>query len=233
MSVALKPFSNHVGVKICGITRPQDAVAAAQAGADAIGLNFFSGPRRINLPQAREILTAVRGQISAVGLVDFAADGAFSADSLFETLGLETFQMYNVSPGPITFNSIQAQVQFWLVVPIAVRADMLLLGPKVAGAPFPVAAVLLDAAMPGRAGGTGRSFDCQWIPATRAAGELTALPPLVLAGGLTPQNVAAAIETAQPDWVDVAGGVEAGVPGIKDHTRMRDFIRAVQKAWQQ
>jgi phosphoribosylanthranilate isomerase len=89
-------------------------------------------------------------------------------------------------------------------------------------------ALVLDTAVKGHLGGTGQSFNWHWIAEARAAGELTGLPPIILAGGLNPDNVADAIRIAKPYAVDVSSGVEVpGKPGIKDPARLRDFIQAV------
>ena len=214
-------------VKICGITRPADAVAAADAGADAIGLNFYSGPRRINLTQARAILEALSGRVPAVALIDGSNAGKYSAAHLYAAMGIRLFQVYaadNGPAGPIP----PAPAAYWLVAHVAQPKDLTELPKRIGTAAFPVAAVLLDACVPGRAGGTGTTFNWQWIAAARASGALAGLPPLILAGGLNPGNVAAAITIAQPDWVDVSGGVESGSPGIKDARRIADFISAVR-----
>ncbi|NNM88822.1 MAG: phosphoribosylanthranilate isomerase [Phycisphaerae bacterium] len=216
-------------VKICGITRPADAVAAATAGVDAIGLNFYSGPRRINLTQARAILDALSGQVPAVALIDGSATGEYSAAHLVAALGVRLFQVYAAGgglAGPIP----PAPAAYGLVAHVAQPADLTQLPQRIGTAAFPVAAVLLDACVPGRLGGTGTSFNWQWVATARAAGALTGLPPLILAGGLNPGNVAAAITIAQPDWVDVSGGVESGSPGIKDARRIADFMAAVRSA---
>ena len=90
-------------------------------------------------------------------------------------------------------------------------------------------AILLDTAAAGKLGGTGQSFDWNWIAEARAAGELEGLPPIILAGGLTPDNVAEAIRIARPYAVDVSSGVEfPGQPGIKDPARIKAFVQAVR-----
>jgi phosphoribosylanthranilate isomerase len=92
-------------------------------------------------------------------------------------------------------------------------------------------AYVLDTASPEKLGGTGQTFNWNWIAEARAAGELEGLPPIILAGGLTPENVAEAIRIARPYAVDVSSGVEVpGKPGIKDPVKMRDFIQAAQSA---
>jgi phosphoribosylanthranilate isomerase len=93
------------------------------------------------------------------------------------------------------------------------------------------AAFVLDTASKTQLGGTGQSFNWHWIAEARAAGELTGLPPIILAGGLTPDNVADAIRIVRPYAVDVSSGVEVpGKPGIKDPLKLRDFIQAVRAA---
>ena len=229
MSFAVQPKVPSPKVKICGITRPADAVAAAAAGANAIGLNFYSGPRRINLIQARAILDALNRQIPAVALIGGSATGEYSAAHLYAALGVQLFQVYDAGDeiaGPMP----PAPAAYWLVAHVAQPADLTRLPQRVATTAFPVAAVLLDTYAPGRAGGTGTTFNWQWIATARAAGALAGLPPLVLAGGLNPENVAAAISIARPDWVDVSGGVESGSPGIKEARRITDFIAAVRGA---
>ncbi len=229
MSFVVQRSVTSPKVKICGITRPADALAAVDAGANAIGLNFYSGPRRINLAQARVILEAVNRQVPAVALIDRSATGEYAAGHLHAALGVDLFQVYGVGPGiaePIPAGA----AEFWLVAHMAEPADLTELPRRIRTVAFPVAAVLLDACVPGRAGGTGTAFNWQWIATARAAGELAGLPPLVLAGGLNAGNVAAAIHIARPDWVDVSGGVESGSPGIKDARRIAEFIAAVRKA---
>jgi phosphoribosylanthranilate isomerase len=90
---------------------------------------------------------------------------------------------------------------------------------------------VLDTSAPGLLGGTGKTFNWHWIAEARDAGELDGLPPMILAGGLTPDNVAEAIRIAKPYAVDVSSGVEVpGKPGIKDPVKMRDFIQAAKSA---
>jgi phosphoribosylanthranilate isomerase len=92
-------------------------------------------------------------------------------------------------------------------------------------------ALVLDTASNKALGGTGETFNWEWIKEARDAGELEGLPPIILAGGLTPENVAEAIRIAQPYAVDVSSGVEVvGKPGVKDPIKMRDFIQAAHGA---
>ena len=229
MSFAVQRQVTTPKVKICGITRPADAVAAVDAGTDAIGLNFYSGPRRINLTQAQAILDAMKRQVPAVALIDASAVGEYSAAHVHAAMGLQLFQVYGDGDG-VDGPMPPAPAAYWLVAHVAQPVDLADLRRRVGTAAFPVAAVLLDTLVPGQAGGTGTAFDWRWIATARAAGALADLPPLVLAGGLNAGNVAAAITIARTDWVDVSGGVESGSPGIKDARRIADFIAAVRTA---
>ncbi len=116
----------------------------------------------------------------------------------------------------------------WLPLKVENRESIFQLNSRVARLGLRPGAILLDTAHENKLGGTGQSFNWHWIAEARAAGELAGLPPIILAGGLTPDNVADAIRIAQPYAVDVSSGVEVvGKPGIKDPIKMRDFIQAV------
>ena len=229
MNMAVQQHVTIPQVKICGITRPADALAAATAGADAIGLNFYAGPRRINLTQAKAVLDALNRQIPVVALIDGSATGEYSAANLHVALGVRLFQVY-LAGGGMAATNLAISAKFWLVSHVAKPLDLAALRQRIGAVGFPVAAVLLDTFVPGQSGGTGAAFNWHWIAAARAAGELADLPPIILAGGLNADNVAAAIAIAQPAWVDVSGGVESGTAGIKDPRRIADFIAAVRRA---
>lgn len=215
-------------IKICGVTSVDGALAAARAGADAIGLNFVGGPRQIEREQAAEILQVLPPLVTPVALVRL--DRGLVPDDLLELLGqfwVSTVQIY----GEITSGSLAllAQDGFKAMPVISVRnegfADCVneLLSRSAARPP---AAIVLDAYDPERLGGTGRAFQWDWLQAAEAAGKLAGWPPIVLAGGLTPDNVAEAVRTVRPYGVDVSSGVEApGNPGGKDPEKMRLFVR--------
>ena len=217
----------RIKIKICGITRREDALAALEAGADFIGLNLFAGPRKITVLQAAEILAGVGDAGAAVALVDLSTVEDFAAaNQLAQEYGVRTFQLYGdlasvqILPG--------ADVHYWPVFRIAQRADLRSLSAALPQMPFPAGAVLLDAYSTRGHGGTGEQIDLSWISEAQKADELRTLPPIILAGGLTAENVAHAINTVHPAAVDVSSGVEVvGQPGIKDHARMRAFIKAV------
>jgi phosphoribosylanthranilate isomerase len=218
-------------IKICGITRPQDAALAAELGADAIGLNFVGGPRQISIRHAHLILPEVPLFVLPVALVKRAAD----ASELWSDHDVRTFQVYGRDVVLHIRRSMMELYGIWGVLPVTSRDFLalngLLNGPREIQANDPSLdeALVLDTASPTQLGGTGQTFNWHWIAEAREAGELKDLPPIILAGGLTPDNVADAIRIARPYAVDVSSGVEvAGKPGIKDPVKMRDFIQAVQ-----
>lgn len=215
-------------IKICGITRREDALAALEYGTDFIGLNFFSGPRKLALHQAAEIFSGLKNNHQIVALVDLStSEGFTTAHQLAEEFGVRTFQIYGrpaaAKPIPI------ADAHYWPVFRIAQCADLRSLTATLPQMPFPAGAILLDAYSARGHGGTGEQIDLSWISEAQKADELRTLPPIILAGGLTAENVAHAINTVHPAAVDVSSGVEvAGQPGIKDPARMRAFIKAVR-----
>jgi phosphoribosylanthranilate isomerase len=206
--------SRRTRVKICGITRVEDALAATHAGADAIGLVFYSrSPRAVDVDTARAICAALPPFVTTVGLFVDAAPAAVSA--VLEQVPLDTLQFHGAE-------TPEYCVRFGRPFIKAMRMhDAIDLATERAryGA---ARALLLDTYRPGMPGGTGEVFDWQRVP-RELAGQI------VLAGGLTPVNVGAAVETVRPYAVDVSGGVESA-PGIKDAQRIRDFIAAVSRA---
>lgn len=206
--------SRRTRVKICGITRIEDALAAAHAGADAIGLVFYSrSPRAVDIDAARAICAALPPFVTTVGLFVDAEPAAIHA--ILEKVPLDTLQFHGAE-------SPEYCDQFGRPFLKALRMhdsiDIAAERQQYRAA----RALLLDTYRPGVPGGTGEIFDWQRVP-----GELAG--HIVLAGGLNPANVGAAIETVRPYAVDVSGGVESA-PGIKDAQRIRDFIAAVSRA---
>lgn len=199
-----------VRVKVCGVTREQDAVAAAEAGADAIGLNFWSGSKRYVTPQrARDIVRAMPPLVQAVGV--FVNATADEIRRVVDETGIGAVQLHGDEP-PEACEGLR--------VPVikAFRVDEST--DFAAVARYPVQAVLFDA--PGATfGGHGTTFDWSLLPARVDV-------PVVLAGGLTPENVADAVRMVRPWAVDVASGVETA-PGLKDAERMRLFVRAAKE----
>lgn len=203
-----------VRIKICGITRPEDAAAAARAGADAVGLVFYAGsPRCVDAAAARAVVRALPPLVGAVGL--FVNEEARRIRGLLREVPLDILQFHGDESPEFCR---QFDRPYLKAVRVRSRDDILTAAKR-----FPDArALLLDAFVEGRYGGTGRSFDRSLLPA--------ALPvPWILAGGLTPDNVAAAVAESGAAAVDVSGGVESAA-GVKDAAKMAAFVRAVRGA---
>ncbi|HLW61196.1 MAG TPA: phosphoribosylanthranilate isomerase [bacterium] len=201
-----------VRVKICGIRGLEEALAAVDAGADAIGLNFWRPGRRYVPPEiARAIARALPPFVARVGV--FVDEEPETIRAIAALCGLDALQLHG-SESPEFCRQFDRPVIKGVKVRSAQSVDGL--------ARFGAAALLLDAHVPGEMGGTGRTFD--WSLAVRAkeAG------PVILSGGLTPENVEEAIRAAVPYAVDVASGVETD--GRKDPVKIRAFVTRVQ-AW--
>lgn len=204
----------RVRSKICGITRVEDALAAVEAGADAIGLVFYAkSPRAVNIEQAKAIVAALPPFVTSVGLfVDMPRE---TLQALLREVPLDLLQFHG-DESPADCEGFARPY----IKALRVRADQ-----DVARmmAPYSGACgILLDTFVEGVPGGTGAAFDWSLVP--REAGK-----PIILAGGLTPDNVAQAIAQVRPYAVDVSGGVEAA-KGIKDAGKVKAFLQAVQCA---
>jgi phosphoribosylanthranilate isomerase len=203
-----------VKVKICGLTRVADAVAAAEAGADLVGLMFYArSPRWVSLSDAAEISRALPPQILRVGVfVNPEVEEVFEA---MQTCGLTLLQFHGEeAPEFCTQFGLMSMKAFR--VRDAASLDTL---PS-----YRTDAWLLDAWSPAALGGTGERFNWDLAVAAKALGR-----PIFLAGGLTPENVAAAVRHVGPLGVDVSSGVESA-PGRKDAAKMRAFIAAARGA---
>ena len=204
----------YTRTKICGITRPDDARAVADAGADAIGLVFYPpSPRAVTLSQAQQIVAALPPLVTVVAL--FVDESASEVGRLVAELPIDLLQFHGQeSPGYCR----QFGRPWMKALRVREGADITGASAAYAGA----RAVLLDTWQPGVPGGTGKTFDWQL-----ARAEIPL--PLVLAGGLNPHNVGAAVAQVGPAAVDVSGGVESS-PGIKDAGLIQDFVAAVRRA---
>ncbi len=198
-------------VKICGITRPEDALCAEQAGADAIGLIFAGQSKRlVTLKQAAAISAAVGPLLTRVGVfVDAPLDFVLEAVA---KLKLHAVQLHGQEDAAY---ARQLSPRVNVIKAVSFRPNLEVAVLKC----FPAEAILLDGLKPG----SGESFD--W---TQAA-SFKNFPRLILAGGLNPVNVAAGIAALKPYAVDVSSGVESS-PGIKDSGKIQDFVRAVKQA---
>lgn len=216
----MRPESSLVRIKICGLTRVEEALECVQAGADWIGLNFHpASPRFVSPTLAREIIRALPEPARAVGL--FVNRPAEEVERLADQLGLEILQLHGDEPP----EDLVRLGGFQLVRAFRIGGldDLRLASAYLEAAMAlgrPPDAVLIDAHVAGVAGGTGTT-----VPAA-LLDQLPAHPRLILAGGLTPENVAERVALVRPWMVDVASGVESS-PGRKDIGRVRDFIRAV------
>jgi phosphoribosylanthranilate isomerase len=213
-------------IKICGITNPHDALAVANAGADAVGLNFYPpSPRHVSHDVAKRIAAVIPAGIVKVGL--FVNAPAADVCRLYDELHLDLIQLHGDEPPeylaqlgsrPIMRVFRVAPGQLAPAIDYLARCRTLSVMPRM---------VLIDSLVAGEFGGTGKAAD--WS----AAREYLAppgLPPLVLAGGLTPANVAQAILAVHPAAVDVATGVESA-PGHKDPAALNAFVRAAREAF--
>jgi phosphoribosylanthranilate isomerase len=202
----------NVRSKICGITRVEDALAAAEAGADAIGLVFYAAsPRAVNVAQARQIVEVLPPFVSKVGL--FVNASRCEIGEVLDAVSLDVLQFH----GDETPEQCEGHGRPWFKALRVGQEDDLAGRIERYGNGC---AILLDSYVPGVPGGTGERFDWTRIPQD--------LPlPLILAGGLTPENVRQAIEQTRPYAVDVSGGVEQS-KGVKDLAKVRDFVARVR-----
>lgn len=204
--------------KICGITRVEDVHAVVNAGADAIGFVFYPpSPRAVTAEQAAQLVQAIAPYVQVVGL--FVNHSANEIQDILQTVHLDIVQFHG-DEMPEQCQTIAQQVGRRWYKAIQVKPDLDVVteiqGYQDAGA----SAVLLDAWHPDLKGGTGHSFDWETFPKLDI--------PLILAGGLNPDNIEQAILTTQAYAVDVSGGVESA-KGIKDQQLIERFMQGVHR----
>lgn len=203
-------------VKICGITNRDDAEAAVEAGADALGFNFYRlSPRYIRPAAAARIIERLPPFVVPVGV--FVDEAPRKIERLAREIGLRAAQLHGNEP--VASAALLARIGLAVIKAFRVDANF---RPAVLRH-CPADAFLLDGAAAGLRGGTGKRFNWAMAQAARRYGRI------ILAGGLTPGNVAGAIRAARPYAVDVASGVERS-PGRKDHRAVRAFLAAVRRA---
>ncbi|MBN2387775.1 MAG: GNAT family N-acetyltransferase [Anaerolineales bacterium] len=206
-------------IKICGITSREDALEAIDAGAEWLGFNFYPGSRRaLTLEACAAIQSAIAerpASIVSVGVFVNASAAAIAA--VLDRCGLDLAQLSGDEP-PETLAALGERAFKALRISQADTASAQVEALPVRSSP---PTCLMDAYLPGAFGGTGQTAD--WSLARRLARQA----PILLAGGLTPDNVAAAVQQVRPWGVDVASGVESS-PGVKDAARVRAFIQAVR-----
>ncbi len=198
-------------VKICGITRPEDALAAAQAGADAVGLVFVErSPRCIALPRAQAVVAALPPFVTVVAL--FLDAEAESVTQILAALPTAVPQFHGDEPPEYCRSFGRPYLK---AIPMGGGVDPARYARRYSDA----AGLILDGHPAGEMGGSGQRFDWSTVPRLGR--------PVILAGGLTPENVAEAVRIARPYGVDVSSGVESA-PGIKDPARITAFLAAVR-----
>jgi len=218
-------------IKICGLREPDHARLAGDLGVDAIGLVFAKGsPREVDARSAERVIAATPAFVNVVGL--FVNEKAEVIMQLAGAMGLHTVQLH----GNESAKDIEALAPLRVIKSVPVRSttftDAIAPWRK---SPDNLAALLYDApppsdaTLPGEAGGSGNAFDWSQLRDAAERGELAGLPSLILAGGLTAENVANAMATVQPYAVDVSSGVESE-RGVKDAARIRAFCDAVRAA---
>jgi phosphoribosylanthranilate isomerase len=200
-------------IKVCGITRPEDGLAAVNAGADAIGLVFYPpSPRAVTIEQALVIVKQLPAFVTVVAL--FVNEKRETINHISKCVSIDLLQFH----GDESPEECDGYGRPWIK---AIRMKEGVNLPVIAERYNRSRGLLLDAYEAGKPGGTGSLFDWQRIP-TELAGRI------ILAGGLKPDNVQAAVESVRPWAVDVSGGVEAS-KGIKEAQKIAAFIRGVKR----
>jgi len=206
---------SNLFVKICGITNLSDAQCAIEAGANALGFVFYpKSPRFLDLEKARDIFRSLPGEIKKVGV--FVDEPDEILKQYLESLPLDYVQLHgNESP------------EYCSGIPVEVIKGLRIMdSDDIRNVPnYPVSFFLLDAFSEKEFGGTGKVFD--WRIALEAKEVLGA--PIILSGGLNPENAADAVGLVSPYGVDVSSGVEIS-PGIKDHAKIIEFIKNARNA---
>jgi phosphoribosylanthranilate isomerase len=222
-------------VKICGMTNLQDALVAVDAGADAVGFVFYEkSPRCVTLEAAREIVRKLPANVEKIGV--FAGSSVEDALTRSRDAGLDAVQVYPFTHKPGANGNLDAvatstgDLKVYLALPITIflgEGSKNMAGFAQESSPEVLDTLFLDSGNSEHPGGTGRTFD--WQQASSAVRELSLHRNIVIAGGLTPENVNEALEVLSPFGVDVVSGVEAS-PGKKDPEKVRAFVQAVREA---
>lgn len=209
-----------VRVKVCGITNPEDAQAAVEAGAHALGFVFYpDSPRYVAPERAASIISGLPPFVTAVGV--FVNRSRREVERVAEQACLHAVQLHGDE-------SPQDCVGYRIPVIKAFRPESAHSLPDIAL--YPVSAVLMDAHVPGIWGGSGKTLDWHCLARHLESVSPTVRARLILAGGLTARNVAEAVQIVKPFAVDVSSGVEVS-PGKKSHTLMKELIHALHDAF--
>ncbi len=209
-------------IKFCGMMRAQDVALAGELGASHVGVIFAESPRRLTLQQAKEVLQS-SGELKRVGVFGHAGQPLVDITLSAREAQLDVLQLHgNFSSDDIVRLRQDFDGDLWAVVPVDSETGDFAEGwERLADV---VDALLVDTSVRGNTGGTGRPFD--WELSAPVVRHAASLVPIILAGGLQPDNVRAAIDALHPAIVDVSSGVESST-GIKDAALMRAFADAV------
>ncbi|HEY7087778.1 MAG TPA: phosphoribosylanthranilate isomerase [Tepidisphaeraceae bacterium] len=207
-------------IKFCGITRPADAAAAAEIGADAIGIVLYSNStRRVERDLARQIIGVLPPFVTPVGL--FVDAPVELVTELSSELGLRTVQLQGHEPAAY----VEKLRGLAVIKAIRIGQDK----PATYSGVGNLRGLLLETPNTGQPGGTGIENDWNAIRAAQDAGEFANLPPLIAAGGLRPDSVGGVVKLLRPWAVDVASGIESS-RGVKSRDKMQAFVDAVRAA---
>jgi len=211
-----------VRVKICGITNIEDARAAVEAGADAVGFVFAESPRKVDPQTALDVMQRLPPLVSTVGV--FADQDVDEVFRIWKQTNLQFAQFHGVRGPKRELLSTGSGFGWYRIIhALRVKSAEDIRQAAENSSVRACAALLLDAHVEGLMGGTGQTFDWDLAIQAKSLGK-----PIILAGGLTPENVEEAVRKVRPYAVDVATGVEAS-PGKKDHDKIREFIRNAKK----
>jgi phosphoribosylanthranilate isomerase len=210
--------------KFCGITRSEDATAAARLGAAYIGAIFATSPRQVNESTASSVFSAVGPKVGKVAV--FAGGAVEDLAAIAGRISADVIQLHG-DMGPATIEALRARFpgEIWAVA--SVDPEGTSTNPHLDALAREADAILFDTKVAGMTGGTGQIFD--WDRLADSVEAIREHTKIILAGGLDAGNVASAIRALAPDIVDVSSGIEAS-PGIKDHSRMLAFAEAVRSA---
>jgi phosphoribosylanthranilate isomerase len=215
-----------IWVKICATTNLADAQATLAAGADALGFIFAPSPRRIEIDHAAEIISSLRDEVGRIGV--FVNESPAQVAEVAERAGLSGVQLHGDEPADQMEQYRHALGQRKIIKTLQARE--LLKSPDILDgylrARRSIDAILVDAGSSGQRGGTGQTFD--WSAAEPIVAKVRAQMPVIIAGGLNPDNVGEAIQRFAPWGVDVVSGVEREV-GKKDEAKIRSFVGAVRQ----
>lgn len=210
-------------IKFCGITRPADAAFAAELGASHVGVVFAPSARKISFATARKVFEAAGPELQHVGV--FADSSAEEVAAIAKEVKLDVVQLHQqIDDGFIDALRRSFAGDIWPVIGVENPKKAI---KQVEEVPLRSNGIVLDTSIKGKSGGTGKTFN--WAALSPLMAKEPRVTALIIAGGLTPKNVAIAIAAFGPDIVDVSSGVESST-GVKDHKLMTAFAEAVHSA---